>query len=118
MTDQEIEDYLRENGYAENVCRDGRAGLLRRWREFVEEVERGYRFGLENYRNGLDLRGVIALVGLDAEAREADERLDRMLTAREVRVWESGPGAPFWDFGYPRNAGSVLLAELKAEGLA
>ena len=117
MTDQEIEAYLRENGYAGHVCRAGRAGLLRRWREFVEEVERGYRFGLEKYRKGLDLRGVIALAGLDEEAREADERLERMLTAREVRVWESGPGAPFWDFGYPRNAAPALLADLKAEGL-
>jgi len=117
MTDREIESYLRDNGYAEHVCRAGREGLLRRWREFVEEVERGYRFGLEDYRNDLDLRGVIALVGLDQEAREADERLERLLTAREVRVWESAPGDPFWDFGYPRNAPAALLADLKAEGL-
>jgi hypothetical protein len=72
---------------------------------------------LEDYRNDLDVRGVIALVGLGEEAREADERLERMLTAREVRVWESGPGEPFWDFGYPRNAAPALLEDLKAEGL-
>ena len=35
----------------------------------------------------------------------------------KLRVWESAPGDPFWDYGYPRNAGEELTADLKAEGL-
>ena len=58
MTDQEMTDYLRENGYPEHVVKAGRKGLVDRWRKFVEEVERGYKFGLEDYRNDLDLRAM------------------------------------------------------------
>ncbi len=67
MTDEEMAAYLRENGYPEHIVRAGRAGLIDRWGKFVAEVERGYRFGLEDYRNDLDLRGIIAMLGLDAE---------------------------------------------------
>ena len=117
MTDPELAEYLRENGYPEHVWRAGRAGLVERWRNFVAEVERGYRFGLEDYRNDLDLRAVIRLVGLDSEVAEADARFESLLTARDRRVWESSGENPFWDFGYPRNAQGDLLADLQAEGL-
>ena len=117
MTDEELREYLRENGHPEHVCRAGREGLIARWRKFVADVERGYRFGLEDYRNDLDLRGVISLVGLDAEVRDADARFQKLLTARDKRVWESAGADPFWDFGYPANAAGELLEDLKAEGL-
>lgn len=123
MTDAEIENYLRSNGYPEHIVRDGRSGLARRWREFVDEVERGYKFGLEDYRNDLDLRAIIALAGAEDEAiRELDARFQKLLTSTGVRVWESaGPvagAAPFWDFGYPANAGPELMRDLRDEGLA
>ena len=117
MTDAEIQEYLQDNGYPEHIWRAGRDGLVARWRKFVEEVERGYRFGLEDYRNDLDLRAILSLAGLDAEARADDERLRRLLTATDKRVWESSPGDPFWDFGYPKNASGELLEDLKAEAL-
>lgn len=115
MTDQQLAEYLRENGYPEHTARQGREGLLRRWREFVEQVERGYNFNLEDYRNDLDVRAILALAGMEDE--QLDARFEKMLTAREVRVWESAAGDPFWDFGYPKNAGPDLLADLRAEGL-
>lgn len=117
MTDAELADYLRENGYPEHICQAGRTGLLARWAGFVDDVERGYKLGLEDYRNDLDLRAIIALAGLDAQARADDERFRRMLTATDTRVWESAPGQPFWDFGYPKNAAGELLNDLEAEGL-
>ena len=116
MTDEELAAYLRDNGYPEHIVRAGRAGLIERWRKFVAEVERGYRFGLEDYRNDLDLRGIIAMLGLDAEVRDADQRLEALLTQRETRIWESSAESPAWDFGYPRNAGHQLLEDLKKEG--
>jgi len=116
MTDSELVEYLRENGYPEHICRAGRAGLLAKWTAFVDEVERGYKLGLEDYRNDLDLRAILALAGLDASADDA--RLRRLLTATDKRVWESSPGDPFWDFGYPKNASGELLEDLKAEALA
>ena len=118
MTDAQVQDYLRENGYPEHIVREGRAGLLRRWREFVDQVERGYSLGIEDYRNDLDVRGIIALAKADnAEVHALDERLRILLTATGVRVWESGPGDAFWDFGNPRNAGADLLDDLRSEKL-
>lgn len=118
MTDAQVKDYLRENGYPEHLVREGRSGLLRRWREFVERVERGYSLGIEDYRNDLDVRGIIALAKADdAEVHTLDERLRKLLTAPGVRVWESGPDDAFWDFGYPHNAGTDLLEDLRKEKL-
>jgi hypothetical protein len=117
MTDAEIQAFLNENGYPARIVREGKAGLVRRWREFVEQVERGYSVGLEDYRNDLDVRAILALAGAeDDDVRALDERLKRMLTS-DVRVWESAVGDPFWDFGYPRTAGEDLLRDLRAEGL-
>jgi hypothetical protein len=95
---------------------------LRRWREFVGQVEKGYTLGLEDYRNDLDVRAILELArpGIDdasaAEIQLLDDRLKQMLIATNVRVWESAP-SPFWDFGYPRNAGPDLVEDLRAEGL-
>lgn len=117
MTDTELEHYLRENGYPEHICRAGRAGLVALWKRFVQEVEKGYRRSLEEYRNDLDVRALIEQEGLEAQVREFDERLQTMLVNTDSRVWESSPGNRFWDFGYPKNASGDLLEELKEEGL-
>ena len=118
MTDAQVRHYLSENGYPQHVVRDGRAGLLRRWREFVEQVERGYSLGIEDYRNDLDVRGIIALAHAeDAEVHTLDERLRALLIGTDKRVWESGPDDAFWDFGYPSNAGADLLEDLRREKL-
>ncbi len=113
-----IEEYLRENDYPEHVIREGRTGLVRQWREFVENVERGYPLGLEDYRNDLDVRAILALASAeDDEVIGLDARLKKFLIATGKRVWESAPGDPFWDFGYPTNAGSDLLDDLRREEL-
>ena len=118
MTDAQVQDYLRENGYPAHIVRGGRAGLMERWREFVAEAERGYARGIEDYRNDLDIRGIIRLAKAeDAETGALDERLKKLLTATSARVWESAPGDPFWDFGYPQNAGRELIADLRGEKL-
>jgi hypothetical protein len=118
MTDDEITGYLEDNGYPPHIVRGGKAGLVKRWQKFVLEVERGYRYGFDDYRNDLDLRGVITMLGLENEAgiAEADERLKQMLTQSDRRVWESVDGNPFWDFGYPRNASGELLNDLREAG--
>ena len=117
MTDEEMAAYLRENGYPEHIVRAGRAGLVERWGKFVADVERGYKFGLEDYRNDLDLRGIIAMLGLDADVADLDRRFEALLTARDKRVWESSATDPFWDFGYPSNAGPRLMQDLNNEQL-
>jgi hypothetical protein len=117
MTDEQMTAYLRENGYPEHLVRAGRAGLLDRWAKFVAEVENGYRFGLEDYRNDLDLRAIIAMLGLDAEVSDLDRRFEAQLIHRETRVWESSASDPFWDYGYPRSTGTLFLQDIEKEGL-
>jgi hypothetical protein len=118
MNDAEMAAYLRENGYPEHIVRAGRKGLIERWGKFVTEVEHGYKLGLYDYRNDLDLRGIIAMLGIDAEVAELDRRFEALLIHRDKRVWETSAAAPFWDFGYPSNADDQLLEDLKGEGLA
>jgi hypothetical protein len=117
MTDQEMAAYLRENGYPEHVVRAGRKGLIERWDKFVGEVERGYKLGLEDYRNDLDLRGIISMLGMDQEVSEADRRFEALLSHRDKRIWESSGADPFWDFGYPSNAGRQFMEDIENEGL-
>jgi hypothetical protein len=114
-----VHEYLKENGYPEHVVREGRAGLVRQWREFVEQAEKGYSLGLEDYRNDLDARAILHLASAeDDEVLALDARFKKLLTATDKRVWESAPGNPFWDFGHPTNAGPDLLEDLRSENLA
>ncbi len=117
MTEEELSEYLEGSGYPAHLVRGGSQGLITRYKAFVEEVERGYPNSLDDYRRDLDLRGVIETVGLAGEVAAEDLRLEEMLDYREVRVWESIPGNPEWDFGFPRNAPRDLLRGLKAAGL-
>ena len=117
MTDEELAAYLRDKVYPQHIARAGRAGLIDCWRKFVEEAERGYRFGLEDYRNDLDLRGILRLAGLDADVADLDRRFEALLTHRGTRIWESADSDPFWDFGYPTNAGPQLAEDIESEGL-
>ncbi len=118
MNDSKVDQYLRDNQYPEHVIKGGRKGLIARWREFVGDVEKGYKLGLEDYRNDLDLRAILHSAGAeDAEVHALDERFKKTLHHSDIRVWESGPDQPFWDFGYPKNAGRELIEGLKEEGL-
>ena len=91
---------------------------MRRWREFVEQVEQGYRLGLEDYRNDLDIRAIIERSQTQGdEVHALDARFKKMLTAKKKRVWQSGKDDPFWDFGYPKNAGKWLMKDLVQAGL-
>ncbi|HWE00244.1 MAG TPA: hypothetical protein VG345_14430, partial [Bryobacteraceae bacterium] len=60
----DIRDRLRARGAADYIVREGAEGLLSRWRAFVHAVETGYRFGLDDYRNDLDIRSLIEAAGL------------------------------------------------------
>ncbi|MBM3783264.1 MAG: hypothetical protein FJW30_02835 [Acidobacteria bacterium] len=117
MTEEEIAAFLEDSGYPAHIVAAGSEGLVARWHEFVEEVERGYPYRLGDYRHDLDLRGAISVLGLDDRVRDADERFAGLLTGREVRVWESAGEDRWWDFGYPRNAGGALLRDLRAANL-
>jgi len=91
MKSDPVQKFLRDNKYPAHLVKEGGAGLVRRWREFVEQVEKGYTLGLEDYRNDLDVRAIIERAEAeDDEIRLLDLRLKKMLTGKKKRVWESG----------------------------
>jgi hypothetical protein len=105
---------LRRRGVAPHVVRGGAAGLIQAWRLFVEQVEAGYALGLDDYRNDLDIRSLIAAAGLGGEVAEADARLRGMLVRTDLAIWSSNSPDAFWVRGYPANASGDLLADLGA----
>lgn len=118
ITEERVERFLRENDYPEAAIRSGAAGLLENWRSFVEEVEKGYSLSLFDYRHDLDARGILQQAGFECtELSELDRRLRPLLAHRHVRVWESAPDDPWWDFGYPESAKPELEDDLRSEGL-
>ncbi|MCX6605355.1 MAG: hypothetical protein NTV52_17415 [Acidobacteria bacterium] len=117
MTHEEIQAYLDDNGYPAHIVEAGAPGVIKRWHAFVDEVEAGYRYRLDDYRHDLDLRGVIQLAGLDAQVSDSDARFSELLTSTQTRVWESSAEDPWWDFGYPRNVRGELWKDLQRAGL-
>ena len=109
---------LRKRGAAPHVIEGGADQLIAGWRAFVESVERGYTMGLDDYRNDLDIRTLLAAAGLGAQVAAEDARLRSLLVNSRQAVWESDVSGAFWVCGYPRNAGSELLEDLRALGLA
>src|SRR4051812_21445025 len=87
---------LRERGASSRVIEGGAAGLLDNWRRFVESVEQGYKYGLDDYRNDLDLRTLIAVTGLSGQVAAEDNRLRAMLVNTRQPVWESDVPDAFW----------------------
>lgn len=118
MTNDQVEQFLRENEYPEHVVRAGAEGLIQTWKNFVAEVESGYSLTLYDYRHDLDARGILEQIQYQSvDLAELDRRFRARLAHRHVRVWESAPDDPWWDFGYPDNAQPELAEDLKSEGL-
>ena len=117
MSDSEIKAFLKEHGYPDHLVKGGKKGLIEGWDKVVEQIEHGYSFQLEDYRNDLDLRALISRLGLESEVEDADARFRKLLVFTESSVWdcEDNPDA-FWLYGYPRNATGSLLEDLRAEG--
>ena len=73
--------------------------------------------GLDDYRNDLDIRTLVAVTGLSAHVTGEDTRLRSLLVNTRQPVWESDTNDAFWVCGYPRNAGAELMEDLRALGL-
>ena len=113
MDDREIERFLEARGVADHVRTLGRTGLISRWTKFIDQVEQGYPLGLDDYRNDLDIREIIRIVGLDKDVADADRKFQRLLTATHTRVWRGNTDNDFWNLGYPQNASGELLRDLR-----
>jgi hypothetical protein len=91
--------------------------LIAQWTAIVAAVEKGYRFGLYDYRNDLDVRSLIEEAGAADQVAALDKRFQAALTGKKVRVWESDTAGAFWCYGYPKKTNAEFKQDLKAEGL-
>jgi len=87
------------------------------YRELVDDVEDGYLGGLSDYVNDLYCRSAIqaeldAGLALSAEyqaqLRDLDERLKRLLLPARASIHGDAPRAHFWFHGVPSTATEVV----------
>lgn len=117
MTDKDVKEYLRSNGYPDHLIKGGRKGLVERYEKFAAQVEAGYSLTLDDYRNDLDLRAIIGRLGLQKHVADADRRLRNCMVFCADPIWEcaENPDA-FWIHGVPKKPRGDLKKDLKAAG--
>lgn len=121
---------LRERGAPRHVVHGGLVGLLASWERTSRESGRGYRLGLDEWRNDVDARQILHEVWPLAQEAEREALLDRLDAAdRRFRhacqplrgcVWGAvaarregwTPEEHWWYFLGPEKAGPELVAEL------
>lgn len=117
MTEEETQVFLRQSGYPEHIWKSGSEGLIRRWHEFVAEVEQGYCPDclIDEYWNDLDTRELIHAIGKDSNVADADTRFRAVLTATNIKhnYTDRKTDYDFWNYGYPRNASGFFYEEIK-----
>ena len=115
LTEANAREYLKARGCPQLIYEGGGHGLIERWSDFVRKVEKGdcAHYCMEDYWNDLDIRELIHAIGWDSDARQADERLASLLTATNVKHWNTDRKSDydFWNYGYPKNATGFFLDE-------
>ncbi|MCU0635242.1 MAG: hypothetical protein MUE41_10250 [Gemmatimonadaceae bacterium] len=130
-----VRDYLAARGCKPAAIAGGLSGLVIRWFRAVDNVERGYRFTLDDYLDDVDARHAIAgawpHASASAQARHADAvaRLDQRFLAAttpiahciwgddNARIGEWNPHAQWYYYRLPQHFGEDLADDLRAEGL-
>jgi ketosteroid isomerase-like protein len=121
-----IRRYLADRGVRDDLVTDGLDGLVRRWAAIVGEVAHGYELTLDDYRNDMDVRDIIAGVlplatgtqrqAVEKQLADADRRL-RDVTTVSSSLWgdsdaDGAAAERWWYFRKPRKPGRALAADL------
>jgi hypothetical protein len=124
--DAVVEQLRTAHGWADHITGDR---LLRSWAQFVEGVERGYDFGIEEYSNDLDVRRLLddVLAASSPNLRAALEAWAKPLDALfYAATFEADAGSPSsaspdpswrWHRRVPRHPGDDLFDDLASLGL-
>lgn len=88
---------------------------MNKWKEVVEQVEKGYGpdYMIEEYWNDLDSREAIHVAQLDEEVKDLDERFKRSIAEPELRIRNNNIDNFFWNYGYPQKASGYFLRSIK-----
>ncbi len=129
-TDERVDRYLTGSGAGTHLLGLGMDGLIARWEAIADEVAAGYRLGLDDYLNDLDLRqildGAVAAVAetrgpLLARLRSADARFRAATRPVDDSLW--GAAAPgdrhrtWWYFRVPLRASGEMAEDLAARDI-
>jgi hypothetical protein len=80
-TPARVETYLRKRGSPDWVIQAGLEGLVERWEETASSMERGYRLGLDDFLNDMDVRQLVADCLPLAPGRERKNMKKRVILA-------------------------------------
>ncbi len=125
-----LEERLRQNPEFEIYSEEDFGNLLLDWVDFVRECAEAFQGGLDEYRQGLQLRDVIqfAIEGVPVDqgvkiqgiVAEADSQFTRILIDRRKRldtpVSSASTEEPFWHRGMVCNPGAYLRRDLIRNG--
>ncbi len=129
-----VQHALLARGVSQRVLDEGLIGLVERWERFADEVERGYRAGLDDWLNDVDVRDILdtALAAAGDDERRAVRRRVRLADARVRRrlvpagrcLWGAAnarkhgwnAGHQWWYFLEPRVRSAELERDLANKG--
>jgi hypothetical protein len=126
-----VETLLRARGCPTRIVEGGIAGLAEDWEGVVASVTAGYKLGLDDYLNDMDVRQIIedalALAGpsarrLAARVAAADEKLRQLVAPAGRCLWGDALARRnrwtveknWWYFTRPRESAPALLADIGA----
>lgn len=130
MSEDAVHDFLLEKGCGRHIIGKGLAGLVESWEKVVQSVEDGYRLGLDDYLNDLDVRQLLAealmmaspgnAAKFEERIQQADDRMKGLTTRTGVCLWgdevaeEEGWTAKknWWYYARPVEANGDLPAEI------
>jgi len=120
----DVREFLRDRGMADEVVEGGAEGLVERWEQAARDAEREcYPFGVEDWLNDLDGRQLIADVSaafprafagaLQSRLVDADTRIRAVTETQPVCLWGAGlatrlgwsPKREWWYWLRPRKVG-------------
>ena len=125
-----VREFLEEKGCGPHLVEAGLPGLVGSWEHLVQSVDAGYRLGLDDYLNDLDVRQLIEEALDVASSQQRDEVQDRISRADEAMrslvvpvdgcLWgaeiaeeeEWTAKRNWWYFSRPVNANPELQAEI------
>jgi hypothetical protein len=131
-TTDPVREYLQEKGCSRKVIEGGLPDLIESWESICASVIKGYRLGLDDYLNDMDVRQLLAeslgvattqqREAVSHRLQEADDAVKAALESAGKCLWgdevaeEEGWSARknWWYFSKPKKAAAELLAEIES----
>jgi hypothetical protein len=125
-----VQTLLRARGCPERIVEGGISGLVEDWEQVVAHIAAGYKLGLDDWLNDMDVRQILAdSLALATTAapkklmtriRAADEKLKELVAPAGRCLWGDGLAKRngwtleknWWYFMRPRQAAADLLQDL------